>query len=321
MNGVARDRITLAFEELGFVDDYLRGLGAQRWWRRADSAERLGLARSERATGPLVARMSDPVGEVRLRAAKALGQIRGRAAVAPLVGALSQPDRWSTVRVADILGGMGAEADEGLIAAWPALPALSRIACLDVLGKIRRPEAIDFLLGILRTGSPDERARAAHALGRIGHPSPVPALIAALEDQDWPVVAMAAKALGAIGSPDAVEPLTKAMQHKEWWVRANAAAALKSLGPRGRQALLDALDNPDTYARQQAVLMLEESGALAESVLALEAIDVKARKQAEALVRKLIELGRTDNLNDMAREHPNFRVRVHLDKLLEGSRA
>src|SRR5262249_25525202 len=83
--GVARDRISQAFEELGFVDRYLEGLGASWWWRRADSAERLGLARATRAIDALVARMEDPVAEVRMRAAKSLGEIRGRAAVRPLV--------------------------------------------------------------------------------------------------------------------------------------------------------------------------------------------------------------------------------------------
>ena len=320
-NGVARHRITQAFEELGFVDTYLQGLGAQRWWRRADSAERLGLARSARATDRLIARMNDPVSEVRLRAAKALGQIRGKAAVAPLLTALARPDRWSTVRIADILGSMGEEAVDGLIAAWPALLGDSRLACLDVLGKLRRSEAIDFLTGILRDGAPDERARAANALGRIGHPRSVPDLVAALKDPDWPVVAMAAKGLGAIGAPDSVEPLTHAMRHKEWWVRANAAAALKAMGPRGRQALLDVLDDPDAYAQQQAVLMLQESGALSQAVLDLESNDEKTRTQGEALIRKLMALGRTESLMDMAREHPNFRVRVKLDRLLEGGHA
>src|SRR5207249_10637684 len=110
VRGVARERISQAFEELGFVDRYLEGLRARRWWRRADSAERLGLARSERAIDALVARMEDPVPEVRMRAAKSLGEIRGRAAVRPLVEALSRPSRCSTLRVADIRSRIGEEA-------------------------------------------------------------------------------------------------------------------------------------------------------------------------------------------------------------------
>jgi HEAT repeat protein len=321
LEGLARERITHAFEDLGLVDRYLRGLGSRRWWRRADAAERLGLARSDRATEALTQRMTDVSGEVRLRAAKALGEIRGRAAVSPLVDALTKPNRWSTLRVADILSRMGAEAAEGVITAWPGLPKAARIASLDILGKIRRHEALTFLCGILKDGVSDERARAAHALGMIGHPAPIPDLIAAMSDPDWPVRAMAAKALGRIASPDAADPLSAGLKDKEWWVRSNSAIALKMLGPRGQQVLLDVLDESDNYARHQAVLMLQESGVLADSVAALQARDPLVQKQAETLVRKVIALGRIDCLSDMAREYPNFRVRVALDKLLEGDEA
>jgi HEAT repeat protein len=296
-------------------------LNAGRWWRRADAAERLGIARSERAVEALTRRMTDESGEVRLRAAKALGEIRGRSAVAPLVDALTQPNRWSTLRVADILSRMGAEAAEGVIAAWPGLPRTARLASLDILGKIRRHEAVPFLRDTLRDGGPDERARAAHALGTIGHPEPVADLVAAMKDPDWPVRAMAAKALGRIAAPSAAAPLSEGLKDKEWWVRSNSAIALKMMGPAGQRTLLATLDEADNYARHQAVLMLQESGALADSVAGLEARDPEVQKQSEALVRKLIAIGRTESLSEMAREYPNFRVRVHLDRLLEGEDA
>lgn len=318
VKGVARDRISQAFDEMGYVDAYLGRLGAARWWFRADAAERLGIAHATRAIDPLVARMSDASPEVRLRAAKALGEIRGKAAVQPLVEALTQPSRWSTLRIADILSRMGAEAAETLVEGWPALPPAAKIAALDILGKLGRPEAIDFLTGVLQSGSSDERARAAHALGMIGHHKPIEGLIRALGDAEWPVRAMAAKALGRIGSPDNVAPLARALKDKEWWVRSNAAGALKVLGPRGQQALLDMLDETDTYARQMAVLMLEESGVLAECVAALDAKDDSARTKAEKLIRQLVALGRTDFLGDMARDYPNPRVRTRIGQLLSG---
>jgi HEAT repeat protein len=318
VRGVARERISQAFEELGFVDRYLDGLRARRWWRRADSAERLGLARAARGVDALVARMEDPVAEVRMRAAKSLGEIRGRAAVRPLVEALSRPSRWSTLRVADILSRMGEEAAEEIRVAWPRLTRPARLASLDILGKLHRPEAIDFILDVLRGSGPDERARAAHALGMIGHARPVPDLMRALGDPDWPVRAMAAKALGRIASPDAVDPLALALRDKEWWVRSNAAGALQLMGPRGQKALLELVEDPDTYARHQAVLMLEESGVLSHYVAALDSREEGERHAAERLVRLLVEMGRTDYLSDQAREYPNFRVRDRLGELLVG---
>lgn len=316
VTGVARDRISRAFEEFGFVAGYLRGLRGRTWWRRADSAERLGLARSARAVEPLVAAMSDPVPEVRLRAAKALGEIRGRAAVKPLLEALGQTNRWSTLRIAEILARMGNEAAEGIREVYPTLPKPARLASLDILAKLRRLESLDFLRAVLKSKDTDERARAAHALGVTAHPGPVNDLVDALHDPEWPVRAMGAKALGRIGSPDTVMALASALTDKEWWVRSNAAVALKGMGPRGEKALLSVLQLSDNYARHQAVLMLEESGVVEDYVEDLDSKQPSEREEAETMIRRLVKLGRIDYLGDLAREYPNPRVRTKLGELL-----
>lgn len=317
VEGVARERISQAYNELGFVDRYMRGLGARRWWRRADSAERLGLSRSPRATTLLVEAMQDPVPEVRLRAAKALGEIGGTAAVEPLLVALAQPNRWSTLRVADILSRMGAEAAVGIRDAFDRMPRPARLACLDILAKLRRLESLDFLREMLRSADPDERARSAHALGTTAHPAPTNDLVEALRDHEWPVRAMAAKALGRIGSPETVHALASALTDKQWWVRSNAANALKIMGPRGQKALLSVLQIADTFARHQAVLMLEETGVVEEFVGALASKQEGQREEAEGFVRTLVKLGRIDFLCDLARDYPNPRVRSRLDELLQ----
>ena len=316
VEGIARTRISAAFDELSFVDSYLVGLTARRWWRRADSAERLGLARCERATTGLVEAMQDPVPEVRLRAAKAVGEIGGKAAVEPLLGALTQPNRWSTLRVADILSRMGPEAAEGIQDAYESMPPPARLASLDILAKLRRLESLDFLRRVLETGDRDEKARAAHALGATAHPAPTNDLVSALHDAEWPVRAMAAKALGRIGSPDAVLALASALTDKEWWVRSNSANALKHMGPRGQSALLSVLQITDTYARHQAVLMLQETGVIEDSVSELDSPQSEKKRSAEGLVRSLVKLGRVDFLGDLAKEYPNPRVRSRLTELL-----
>ena len=318
LEGIARERISQAFEELGFVSRYMRGLTAPTWWRRADSAEKLGVARAERATEALVKAMSDDAEEVRLRAAKALGEIRGRAAVGPLLEALAQPNRWSTLRVAEILSRMGEEAADGIVEAYGALPKPARLACLDILGKLRRLETIDFLRDVLKNGDPDERARAAHALGMTAHPGPADDLVAAIHDPEWPVRAMAAKALGRIALPDVVMALASALTDREWWVRSNAASALKQMGPRGEQALLSVLSISDGFARDQAVLMLEESGILMSYVEALESRRPGAREEAEDLLSRIAKLGSVDYLQDQARHHPSAGIRGALEGILLG---
>jgi HEAT repeat protein len=316
LRGDARDRITVALEQIGLVDLEIGRLRSRSWWHRASAAERLGLARSTRAIEPLTERLEDTDPEVRLRAARALGEIRGRLAVLPLVRALSEPSRWSTLRVADILSTMGAEAEEELIRAYPGLPRAARIATIDVLGRLLRPSAASFLQQRLEDEDPDIRARAAHALGQISDPTTHRSLIRAMRDPEWPVRAMAAKALGRLRAREATDALAGGLRDREWWVRSNSALALKELGEPGTRALLVALDSPDEFARQQAVLMLQESGVIDRYVESLAGDGVDAPLALE-VISKVASLGQTDRLMELARTHREENVRDTLAGVLQ----
>jgi HEAT repeat protein len=271
--------------------------------------------------------MDDPAPEVRIRAARALGAVRGHAAVSKLVTALMEPNRWSAMRIADILTGMGEEAVGDLMRELPRLPDPSRLLVIDIFGRVRSLQTIPMLRELLEDPNKDIRARAAHALGQIGDPGSSSTLIAALADPAWPVRAMAAKALGRIPSSDSLDPLSAALTDKEWWVRANAAEALKSKGERGHEALVAMLESSDAYAREQAVLMLQESGVLDEYVVRLGSSKKAERDRAVTLVARLVDLKRTDLLRQMGAEHPDPEIRRNLAKLLgltpdpEGGRA
>jgi len=257
VRGAEHERLCRALDELGFVDRFLVRLNGSGWWRRADAAEKLGLAGAKRATARLAAALADEVPEVRLRAAKALGLVGGRAAVHPLVNALAEPNRWSTIRIADILTGMGSEVVTELMDAFPKLNDHAKLAALDILGRIHALAAVPWLLARLDDPDGDVRARAAHALGAIGVVEGAPALRKALGDPEWPVRAMAAKALGRIRDAHAIPALCAALRDREWWVRANAAEALRLAGHRGLEALEGMLDDEDRYARHQARVMLD----------------------------------------------------------------
>lgn len=321
VQGIERERLARALDELGYVDEYLAGLGSPRWWRRAESAERLGLAEASRATGALIEALDDDVSEVRLRAAKALGAVGGRAAVRPLLRALSEPNRWSTIRIGDILSGMGSPVVAELLDAFPELGLHAQVACLDILGRIRSLEAVAWLRARLRDPQPDVRARAAHALGQIGDPEAGPDLVDALGDQQWPVRAMAAKALGKIRYRQAIHRLATALTDPQWWVRANAAEALRLMPPGGIEALEQALADSDVYARHQACLMLEEAGILEQRVSALAGPDGPARQAAVELVRRFVAAGQTGRLRDLAERHPVAEVRSALAALLPADSA
>jgi HEAT repeat protein len=321
VRGIERERLGRALDELGLVDEYIERLGSSRWWRRAEAAERLGLAGASRAIGELTRALDDAVAEVRMRAAKSLGEVGGTATARPLIAALNDPSRWSTIRIADILTSMGRPVIDELLDAWPGLTLAGKLAGLDIVGRIRPLRTESWLLERLDDPHPDIRARACHALGSIGDPRCGSALVVTLSDDAWPARAMAAKALGRVRYKEAIEPLCKTLRDPEWWVRANAAESLRSMGSAGIAALERVLDDEDNYARHQAVLMLQESGVVDQRIGWLARPDGDERRAAEHLVRRLLQSGQTGRLTELAAEHPDRRVRESLDGLLTAEAA
>ena len=316
LKGTARDRITAACEELGFVQNRLSQLRHARWWKRAEAAEKLGAMKSAKAAPELIALMHDEVADVRMRAARALGQLDTRTSIKPLIEALQDPSRWSALRVADILSGMGTEAADELVESFHTLPIKARAAALDCLGRARSLRAPGLLIKLLADPDRDIRARAAHSLGLIGDPNFTPDLLKALADPEWPVRAMAAKALGKLARPQAVEALTQALKDKEWWVRINAAEGLRSMGEAGLDALVGALESEDRYARHAAVATLEGAGVLDQYVEKLASPDATEREKSLAFIRKIVACERTDSLVSSAARHAQEKVREQLSRAL-----
>ncbi|MBI1949861.1 MAG: HEAT repeat domain-containing protein [Acidobacteria bacterium] len=312
VKGDTRDRITAALEGHGSVQGAIRSLRSRRRFKRADSAEDLGLMRSREAVEPLVALMNDPEPEVRIRAARALGIIRGTTSIRPLVRALADPSRWSAIRVAEILINVGAEAVDELLAAYETLPRHARISALDVLGRIRSLRAIGLMKRCLEDPDPDLRARAAHGLGLIGDSGTAPDLIKALADREWPVRAMAAKALGRIGNPAAIPSLREAMKDRQWWVRANSGEALRGLGQAGREALIDI-----PFARHMAVSQLEEGRIIEQSVSDLTSADPERRAAAIRFIDRVTASARVDERTRQAAEATQESVRRALGDVLK----
>jgi len=321
LRGNARERITAACEEFGFVEERIRQLRNPRWWRRAEAAEKLGTMKSPKAAPDIIALMRDEVTEVRMRAARALGHLQTRTSIRPLIEALQDPNRWSALRIADILAGMGPEAADELVEHFSTLPIRVRVAAVDCLGRVKSLKAATLLRSLLADPDRDIRARAAHALGLIGDPNFTPDLLKALRDPAWPVRAMAAKALGRLGRPEAVAALTEMLKDKEWWVRINAAEGLRSMGDRGLAALVGAIEAEDRYARHAAVATLEGAGVLDQYVEKLASPDAAEREKGLAFIRKIVAAERTDHLVQTAARHAQEKVREQLSRILQPGEA
>jgi HEAT repeat protein len=194
----------------------------------------------------------------------------------------------------------------------------------EVLGSLRRDEAVPALVDLLGDPDPDVRIVAARALGTIGDPSAAPHLLAsvaarrsipshqiahavvrigapaqpavvyALGHQVDSVRAVAAEVLGLIGAVGAARRVEEALRDDpSVEVRVRAARTLGRLGTRGAVApLLAGLDPGEPPAlRAEAARALGELGT-AVSTTALAALLGDAQYQvAHEAARSLLRLG------------------------------
>jgi HEAT repeat protein/lysophospholipase L1-like esterase len=183
------------------------------------------------SAGALVAALTSPEAEERLRAAHALGNVHGGAAV---VSALAR--RLS---------------DESPVVRAAAARSLGQIAS-EARG------AAPALVTALNDADEGVRLHAADALVRM-HPDPkscVPALVKILEDKGSPGRGAAARVVGTLGpaAQIAVPALAAALRDPSEEVRARSAWALGEIGPAAGvavHALLDAM--PDPHIRWRVV--------------------------------------------------------------------
>jgi len=308
-----RQRILGWLERQGQIQRWIAQLRARSPWRRAHAAELLGIVRVSYSIEPLVARLHDPVFDVRMRAARALGRLGGRQARTALVRALSDDNRWSVIRITDLLRHMGGDVVHELIADFDQLGRAARLAVVDLVSQLGDSSTTAFLAGLLEDLDRDIRARAAAALGRVGDGGGIAALRLALYDSEWPVRAMAAKALGELGAAPVVPQLCDALADDEWWVRANAAQALTRLGPKGLEALFDMLDHTDAFARDQALAQLEATGELDRRLAGLASPQDDAASAALRLLQSLEDWQPRELLARIRDRQPNPAVRRAID--------
>ena len=232
LSGVLVERAGLAVERLGLADAWIRALRDRRWWRRAEAARALGLARAPRGQEALVAALADEHSEVRAAAVEALGRL-GNADVLPLlIAQLRDSARHQRVRVIEALRGFGAEAAQALAQYGEDTPD-DRPLIADVLGWIGSGAALDVLLGWCDDPNPETRAAAWRAIGTIGvGDRTFYYALRAIGDDVPEVRAMAARALGRSRRADAL-PYLAPLLDDVWIAAAHAARAVQQFGTHG----------------------------------------------------------------------------------------
>ena len=129
------------------------------------------------------------------------------------------------------------------------------------LGKMRAPQSVVHLCGVLRDASADVRSAAAVALGEIGDTSAVEDLCVLLGDSDVGVRQRTAAALEAIGDARALTPLLAACRDGAASVRRGAVYALGKIRDSGAVAsLIELLSDSDPGVRTAAMEALGTIG-------------------------------------------------------------
>lgn len=207
---------------------------------RLEAVELLGGLGDTSAVVHLVARLSDPDGEVRRSAVRALGRTASPEAVPALLALL------------DARGVTYGDRANGVPPHYITL-ALLRIGS----------SGAGSLESALTSHGPNGRAAAAAVLGWLGETSSVSALTSALDDPAAAVRAAAVEALGRIGLPTAMSRMCELLdQAQPEPVRVAAAAALGRLGDeRAAGALGTALDSPHLVTRTVAQALSRLGGA------------------------------------------------------------
>jgi HEAT repeat protein len=215
----------------------------------------------------LIEALESPNAEIRIQAAGGLAKVKSEAAIPQLVHMLLTDTPWVAARIADQLVSYGPVAVPFLMEnvrdehqghlVDPRILA----AAVRILGMIGDHKAAPAIAPLLDHPVTDVRVAAAAALGSAGTGGSIPALIDALADAEWQVRAAAASALAAFSDSSATEPVKRLLSDSSWWVRQNAAAALMEiLG--GMDALIDALEGDDAYARDAALQQLGLNGVI-----------------------------------------------------------
>lgn len=232
-------------------------------WRRITSLRILARAGHEEAISLLSQALAEADPRVVSAAVGALGTMTRPEAAALLVSALREK-RFPASRIATQLEGFRVPIQDLLQPLLDdPLPQVRRWAATLLF---RYPEApgLDAALARLRNDpAPEVRKAAIQTLARVGGAVAAAAAMDLLADPVPFVRAHAARALGTLGDPSRAEHLVPLLGDRDWWVRLATKEALAALGPSCWRVVAAQLDSEDTFARNGAAEVLQNTGVLA----------------------------------------------------------
>jgi len=284
---------------------------------RAAAARALTRFQDRRAVEPLIQLLRDPIPATRSAAAEALGKLGDRLAVNGLVEALRDNDPlvrsvasrsleklgWrpgtDSQRVLQVLAAgnqrqivaLGADAIEPLLEMLQTGTPNKQLEAVKALGEIYEPRVVPALLQALRKSSPAVRIAALEALDRNGDATIYSEVERLLHDPNPNVRGAAVEAAARCGGAQAVPSLARLLKDSSWEVRRDAAKALGLLGGTAAvEGLCDLVRDRDRDVRESAVVALGQicdSRATYALVLALLDLESSVRTAAGSSLAKV----------------------------------
>ena len=262
-------KLCVLFEELGFADDEIKRTNSLHPQVRKSAASRLGMMKCVRAVPALNSLLADRSAEVRLAAAKALGDIGALESLESIVESLARLSKIAAIELAILVSKAGQASVPSLIKLCAHPDIEVRIFAVELLGTVSDPRSRDTLLYIYRTGNLEVRMACLKAFRTQSLVEDVEIFLARMVNPTlpWEEKAGIAKIMGQTQCLRSVPYLKECLFHSSWWVRRNAGEALSRMGDLGEEALVDAMDSSDPYARGMAVQWLEDVGFIEKAIL------------------------------------------------------
>ncbi len=244
------------------MEPLLGALGRNRPWQvRCQAAWALGQLGDRKAVPTLIAAFKDEREEVASAAALALSAI-GEPAVPSLLASLSNDYPIVRQMAVKALGKMGTLALRPLLDIVQDEKQPDNVVggAAQALGLLRDPQAIPYLVSLLRAREGRLVEHAARALADIGAPT-AQALIDSLPTRSAELKLSIAivNALVAIGEP-AIDALIRSLSSPHTPVRNAAAEALERIGAPAIEALVGALRSEKADLRRRAAEILVGTG-------------------------------------------------------------
>lgn len=198
----------------------------------------LAAIRLRKAMYPLVERLGDQHMDVRNAASQALISIVGATeALGPILQRTEELPGWLRIALSEAIREAGMEVVPQLLLGLESHSFPVRAFCLDMLGDVGDPRAVDPVYAMLEKMDTAERVIAIGALARIGDARSYDVICAASADQDERIRCAGIRGLGRFGSPEAIEPLCTLVRTGPTPERVVAAEALGALGFEGMEKL------------------------------------------------------------------------------------